>query len=215
MFYRILGLLCVIAGAVFAALVIASLALLAVYQRTGRLLWPRFSAVVGGLLYSPLSMVLRLFGKPTQVLDLFLVDAANAVMAQRFAAAGPERLLVMPQCMRSGDCKAALHPMDGYICRRCGKCGLGELSREAEERGFRFFIIPGDRYAKRLVRRFAADAAIGVACPNELAEALIAAMRMGVAARGVCLNRDGCFETDVDLEQVKDAMERCGSSSKP
>ncbi|MFW6164049.1 MAG: DUF116 domain-containing protein, partial [Planctomycetota bacterium] len=155
MFYRILGLLCVIVGAGFAALVIASLALLIVYQRTGRLLWPRFSAVVGGLLYSPLGVVLRLFGKPTQVLDLFLVDAANAVMARRFTAADGVRLLVMPQCMRSGACKARLDPMDGYICRRCGQCVLGELSREAEERGFRFFIIPGDRYAKRLVRHYA------------------------------------------------------------
>jgi len=211
--YRILGLLCVLGAATLAALLAASLALLTYYRRAGRVPWPRFSVFVGGLLYSPLSVLLRLFGKPTQVLDLLLIDAANALMADAFAHAGPERLLVMPQCLRSGDCKATLHPALGYQCRRCGKCPLGELSKLADAQGFRFFIVPGDRYAKRLIRDFAADAAIGVACPCELSEALIAGMRMGVAAMGVTLSRDGCFETDVDLEQVKDAMRRCGSSS--
>ena len=213
MVYRVLGLLCVVGAAGFVALLIASLVWLGVYQRTGQVRLPRVSAVVGGLLYSPLSVVLRFFGKPTQVLDLFVIDAANAVMARAFAQAGPERMVVMPQCMRAGDCKATLHPADGYQCRRCGKCPLGELSLAAEELGFRFFIVPGDRYAKRLARRFAVDAAIGVACPPELSSALLASMRMGVAAVGVPLARDGCFETDSDTEQVKEAMRRCGSSS--
>lgn len=212
MAYRILGLLCVGGAVAFLALLAASLVLLTIYRRQGRLPWPRVSAFVGGLLYSPLSVVLRLFGKSTQVLDLFLIDAANAVMANAFATAGPERMIVMPQCMRASGCKAKLHPMDGYICVRCGRCRLGELSKVAEENGFRFFIVPGDRYAKRLLKRFAADAAIGVACPCELSAALLAGLKMGVAAMGVPLGRDGCFETDVDIDQVKDAIRRCGKS---
>ena len=213
MAYRILGLVCVAGAVAFVALLAASLALFAVYRRRGQVAWPRVSAFAAGLLYSPLSVILRLFGKPTQVLDLFVIDAANAVMAEAFAQAGPERMLVLPQCMRAGDCPAKLHPIDGYLCERCGKCPLAELSRVAEERGFRFFIVPGDRYAKRLAKQSAADAAIGVACPCELSGAMIAGMRMGVAAMGVPLARDGCFETEVDVEQVKDAMRRCGSSS--
>jgi hypothetical protein len=212
-FYRILGLLCVAGAGLVCALVAVSLALLTVYRRTGRLWWPRLSAFAGGLLYSPLSKLLRLFGKPTQGLDLFLIDAANAVMADRFARAGPARMLVMPQCMRAGDCKAPLHPLEGYQCLRCGHCSLAELSRVAEEHGFRCFIVPGDRYAKRLAKRYAVDAAIGVACPTELSEAMLAGWRMGVAAAGVPLSRDGCFETDVELERVEEAMRRCGSLS--
>jgi hypothetical protein len=211
--YRILGLACVAGAAGLLILVAASLALLSYYRRTGRVLWPRLSACVGGLLYSPLCVVLRLFGKPTQVLDLLIIDAVNAVLADRYAQAGPSRLLVMPQCLRAGDCQATLHPELGYQCRRCGKCLLGELSEAAEAHGFRFFIVPGDRYARRLIRQFAADAALGVACPCELSLALVAGMRMGVAAQGVPLATDGCFETAVDAERVKEALRRCGSSS--
>jgi hypothetical protein len=80
--------------------------------------------------------------------------------------------------------------------------------------GFRLFIVPGDRFAKRLAERYAVDAAIGVACPAELSMALLAGMKMGVPSAGVPLSRDGCFETDVDTEAVKEAMRRCGSSSK-
>ena len=211
--YRVVGVVFAIGAAAFVALLVASLVHLAIYRRTGRVGWARFSAFAGGLLYSPLSTLLRLFGKPTQVLDRFVIDAANAVMAPAFARAGPERMVVMPQCMRAGDCKARLHPLEGYQCLRCGRCPLGELSQAAEEHGFRFFIVPGDRFAKRLATRYAVDAAIGVACPDELSSALLAGKHMGVASTGVTLDRDGCFETEVNVERVKEAMRRCGSSS--
>jgi len=211
--FRIVGVVFATGAVGFVVLVAASLALLAIYRWTGRVTCARFSAFAGGLLYSPLSKLLRLFGKPTQVLDRFVIEAANGVMADAFAHAGPSRMLVMPQCMRAGDCKAPLHPLEGYQCLGCGRCPLGELSQAAEEMGFRFFIVPGDRFAKRLAVRFAIDAAIGVACPPELSCALIAGKHMGVAAMGVTLDRDGCFETQVDVERVKEAMRRCGSQS--
>jgi len=211
--HRILGLLFFTGFAAFVALLGTSLALLAIYRRTGRLRWPRLATFAGGLLYSPLCKLLRLFGKPTQVLDLFLIDAANAAMADAFARAGPVRMIVGPQCMRSADCEAPLHPLEGYRCLRCGRCPFAELGAAAEKMGFRLFIVPGDRFAKRLAERLGADAALGVACPPELSLALIAGKRMGVASAGVPLRVDGCFETDVDVEKVKEAMRRCGSSS--
>jgi uncharacterized protein len=210
---RILGL--VFFAALLALAILAGMLLVLRwrYGRTGRLRAPRFCALVGGLLYSPLSKLFRLFGKPTQGLDLFLIDAANAVMARAFAAAGPTRLLVGPQCLRSGACQARLDPVEGYRCTQCGRCVFADLTRLAEATGFRLFIVPGDRMVKRLIRRTAVDAAIGIACPAELSLALVAAMKMGVPSVGVPLSRDGCFETEVDVELVKEAMRRCGSSS--
>jgi hypothetical protein len=52
-----------------------------------------------------------------------------------------------------------------------------------------------------------------MACPTDLSQALVVGMRMGVATVGVPLQRDGCFETEVDVELVKEAMRRCGVSS--
>ncbi len=211
--YHALGLLAVAVALAFAALLGTTLALLAAYRRSGRVLLPRVALLGGWLLYSPLEGVLRLLRRRTLGLNLFLIDAANAAMARAFAQAGPVRMLAVPQCLRSGECRAPLHPELGYRCCRCGRCPLGELSLAAERRGFSFFIVPGDRMVKRLARRLGADAAIGVACPGELSGAMLAGMRMGVAAEGVPLDCDGCFETTVDLGRVKDAMARCGTSS--
>jgi hypothetical protein len=210
--FRILGL--IVLGALAAALVLAAMLLVLLwrYRRTGQVRWPRFGVVAGGLFYSPLCKLLRLLGRSTWGLDRYLIAAATAFMAERFAAAGPERILVGPQCMRAGDCTARLDPVDGYRCVQCGRCDFAELSRVAEEMGFRLFIVPGDRFAKRLVERYRADAAVGVACPPELSMALLAGMKMGVPSAGVPLSRDGCFETDVDIEAVKEVMRRCGSS---
>lgn len=214
MFSRIVGLLFFAGLALAVASAALLLALLAVHRRTGRLWLPRFAALAGGLLYSPLCKLLRLFGKPTKVLDLFLVDTANALMADAFARAGPSRILVGPQCLRAGECKARLDPQEGYVCVRCGRCAFAELSRTAEDAGFKLFIVPGDRFAVRLARRYAADAALGIACPCELGLALLLGRKMGVASQGVTLSRDGCFETEVDVERVKEVMRRCGSSSR-
>lgn len=211
--YRIVGVVFILGVAAFAALIGVSLGLLAIYRRTGRVSWPRLSAVAASLLYSPLCTLLRLFGKPTRVLDLFVIEAANAVMADAFRRAGPVRVLVGPQCLRAGECKAPLHPEEGYQCLRCGRCMFAELAQVASESGFRLFIVPGDRFARRIGKRLKVDAAVAMACPTDLSQALVVGMRMGVATVGVPLQRDGCFETDVDVELVKEAMRRCGVSS--
>ena len=211
--FRILGMAFLLGAAATLVLLAVTLVLMAVHRRTGRVAWPRLATFGGGLLYSPLSALLRLVGRRSTAFDLFLIDATNARLSDAFAHAGPSRMVVMPQCMRSGECKARLHPIEGYKCLRCGKCVLGDLSQSAEAIGLRFFIVPGDRYVKRLVKLFAVDAAIGVACPCELSEAMIASMRTGMAVQGVPLGYDGCFETRVDVERVKEAMRRCGTSS--
>ncbi len=211
--YHALGLLSVAAALGFVALLATTLVLLALHRPGRRVAWPRVACLGGWLLHSPLSAAIRLAGRQPEVLDLFLIEAANAAMARSFARAGPVRMLAAPQCLRSGECRAPLDPRDGYRCRRCGKCPLGELGLAAEQTGFQFFIVPGDRMVKRLAHRLGAHAAIGVACPAELSGAMLAGMRMGVAAIGVPLACDGCFETSVDIERVKDAMGRCGTRS--
>ena len=213
MVYRVVGLAFIVGVAVFAALIAVSLALLASYRRTGRVRWPRLSALAGGLLYSPLCKLFRLFGKPTQVLDLFVIDAANAAMAAAFARAGPVRVVFGPQCLRAADCPAPLHPEEGYRCQRCGRCRFGELAEAAEAMGFDLYIVPGDRFAKRIAKRLRIDAAVAVACPSELSQAMSVGPRMGFVVAGIPLRRDGCFETDVDVDRVKEAMRRCGKLS--
>ena len=211
--YRILGLVSLAGAACLVGLLALTALLIVIYARSGRVRLPRLAVLGGGALYSPLAFILRALGRPARLLDLFVVEAANAAMARAFACAGPVRMLAVPQCLRSGECGAPLDPQDGYRCCRCGRCPLGELGEAAERRGFRFFIVPGDRMVKRLAKRLAVDAAIGVACPGELSGAMIAGMKMRVAAAGVPLACDGCFETRVDLDRVKEAMRRCGMSS--
>ncbi|MBM4034600.1 MAG: DUF116 domain-containing protein [Planctomycetes bacterium] len=211
--YYAIGVASAVAALGLAGLAGATLALLAVYGRSGRVVWPRAGVLGGRLLHAPLAFLVRAVGGRPGLLDLFVIESANAAMARRFARAGPVRMLAVPQCLRSGECAARLHPDDGYRCQGCGKCPLAALDRAAAERGFRLFIVPGGGMARRLVRRLGVDAALGVACPSELRRALLAVRSMGVPAVGVPLASGGCFETRVDLGRVREAMERCGSAS--
>ncbi len=207
-----LGVLSLLAGAVLVCLVTTTVALLVAYRRSGAVAWPRLAVLGGALLQSPMALVLRRLGRDGRLFDRFLIEAANRVGAAAFSHAGPRRLLAVPQCLRARDCRARLDPRLGYRCVRCGKCRLGELAERAEREGFYFCIAPGDGCVKRLAKELGVDAAIGVACAAELSGAMLAGLRMGVAARGVPLASDGCFETTADLDLVTEAMTQCGAS---
>ena len=47
-----------------------------------------------------------------------------------------EKLIFLPHCLRSPECKAALGDQ-GYICISCGKCKIGSFRKKAEEKGMK------------------------------------------------------------------------------
>ena len=59
----------------------------------------------------------------------------------------------MPQCLRSVQCPAKLTP-EGIMCIDCGRCGIGEAKRYAEGMGYKFFVVPGSSFIKRIIKKY-------------------------------------------------------------
>lgn len=118
-----------------------------------------------------------------------------------------KRAIFLPACLRSKECEAELTD-NGYVCKRCGSCVINEISEYAEGLGYtKIFIVPGGslviKILKELIRTGEVEAAAGVACHAELAEASEKLSMIKLPHQTVPLIKSGCVNTIVDVNDVK------------
>lgn len=133
----------------------------------------------------------------------------NKENALRFAAVPfPRRIVLVPQCLRKlGECKAK-ETARGYECAGCMACPAGRILREASRLGYKgVFMLKGGRAIARLIAEEKPGAVVGVACDYEGALGILECERARIAVQFVRLSRDGCADTDVDLDEVMSVLE--------
>ncbi len=85
-----------------------------------------------------------------QLLHLY-VEAKNNFHKKRFNRVPySNRILFLPQCLRSKDCPAKLSKF-GYECAECGNCEIKKIIDYAKEIGYRkvFIVSGGSVWSKR------------------------------------------------------------------
>ncbi len=136
-------------------------------------------------------------------------EKKNREHARAFAAVPfAERIVFVPQCMRAtGRCRAEEKGAE-YICTRCGGCSVAPIARRAMELGYMGLkILKGGSAVARHVEKMKPRAVLGLACQYEGALGIFECERLGVAVQFVPLLRDGCADTDVELEKVFAVLE--------
>ncbi len=118
-----------------------------------------------------------------------------------------DRLLVLvPACLQRANC---LRKVTGSVdnCHRCGQCPLGALLALRDRLGFSLVVCAGGTQARRAVVESNPQAVVAVACERDLLSGIIdVGTRLNVL--GVINQRPKgpCFETEVDLGQLEEAV---------
>ncbi|HNX39088.1 MAG TPA: DUF116 domain-containing protein [Methanothrix sp.] len=183
------------------------LALLVLYSfKTGNFLAAR-AMLLGIILFE--GVVKPIFGAlrmDDSIVDDVGVRLRNYINNKEFLKVScRDRTIFMPQCVRSTECPAKLTP-EGIKCVSCGRCGIGEAKKFAEGLGYRFFIVPGSSFIKRMIKKYRPKAIVGVGCHMEVKEGLDLCHRYALPARGVLLSQAGCVATTLDWEQFYEAI---------
>ncbi len=141
-----------------------------------------------------------------ELLQLY-IDTKNNALKEKFAATPySERILLLPQCLRSRDCPAQLREY-GYECVECGRCGVLEITHQAKKLGYKdVFILPGGSVVKKILNKEKPKACLGVSCLKELVLGSFVCEKLGVAGQGIALLRDGCVETAVNWKKVRNVL---------
>lgn len=135
------------------------------------------------------------------------VKTKNSASREKFASTPySERILLLPQCLRSRECPAELGEY-GYECQECGKCNLKKIIHLTKTLGYKgAFIMPGGSIAKKILLEIKPKASLGVACFKELVLGSFLCEKLGVVGQGVALLRDGCVNTLVDWKSLNDTL---------
>lgn len=114
-------------------------------------------------------------------------------------------LLLLPHCLQRDECAIRLtHNI--HNCQRCGRCEIADLIGIAEENRLDLFVATGGTLARKVVTEVRPGAIVAVACERDLSGGL--ADTYPVPIIGILNERPygPCVNTQVDLEQVKEAI---------
>lgn len=182
-------------------------ALLVMYSfKTGHFFAARFMLISISLLESVIKALFWFVRADDAIVDDVGVRLRNYINRKKFLRIPrSERFIFMPQCVRSTECPAKLTP-EGIRCVSCGRCGVGEARRFAEGLGYKFFVVPGSSFIKRIIRNYRPKAIVGVGCQMEIKEGLDLCHSHDIPAIGVPLSQAGCVSTTLDWDKFYDTI---------
>ncbi len=121
-----------------------------------------------------------------------------------------QRILFLPHCLRVAEKCKGKYTDEGLLCRHCQKeCRVHLITTEAEKLGYKCFVVPGGAMVFNIAKKYKPKGVVAVACFNELKEG--AARSSGdykVPFQLIPLLKDGCVNTDVDVETVKNILNK-------
>lgn len=207
---NVFGILGVIIAVIFLLIVLLlfiAIILISYSAKTKKVFFPRFVLFVLDLLYHPLKILTEKVGLRKGYIDMISNDLKNFIHYKELSKIPFEdRILLLPQCLRKIDCPAILDSAKGFECKKCGKCGIGDIVSFCEERNIKVFIVPGGSFVKKVIKFARPKAIIGVGCHVELREASLVLDYLKIPGRGINLEIDGCIETNVNYEKIKKAL---------
>lgn len=118
-----------------------------------------------------------------------------------------ERIIMMPQCLRRIGACSATETAKGYDCGECMNCAAGAIVQEAKKLGYLgAYILKGGRAISAIIEEVKPKGALGVACDFEGALGILACEKENIPVQFVPLTRDGCSDTDVNIDDVISVM---------
>ena len=198
-------------GVVILALIILAVsifgAVLILYSfKTGHFFAARLMLISISLLESVIKALFLLARADASIVDDVGIRLRNYINRKKFLLIPHEsRFIFLPQCVRSVDCPAKLTP-EGIKCVGCGLCNVGEAKKFAEGLGYRFFVVSGSSFIKRIIKKYRPEAIIGVGCQLEIKEGLDLCHSHDIPAIGIPLSRAGCVSTTLDWKKLYDEI---------
>lgn len=128
-----------------------------------------------------------------------------------------QRVLLLPHCLRPSDGCPGKMTKQGLDCAGCAQteCAIYQLHAAAVKAGYEgVCVAPGGRLAVRFLAEHQPAGIVAVACSQELEEGLEAIDRIEwengrPAVALVPLLRDGCVDTEVDVEMAREVIFSC------
>ncbi|MCX8069970.1 MAG: DUF116 domain-containing protein [Thermodesulfovibrionales bacterium] len=170
------------------------------------------TTLVRALLLKLVYPILMLFGGISQSLrekfQRFIINANNRLVKSNKITT-KKILILIPHCIQVNACNIRV-TNDIYNCKRCGNCGISRLIELADENGLKLFIATGGSMARKILKDFKPDAVVAVACERDLSSGIVDSFPLPVLGIFNQRPEGPCFNTQVDIDKVREAIEFFG-----
>ncbi len=207
--YELLGRIAVVALILLIVVLAIGLILAYIVFKKKRVFFPNFLLFVLDSMYMPLKKIVSLFNGNEKMIDVVGVELRNIMLKEKFQSVPyTDRVVLLPQCLRSLDCPIKFSSVEGAQCAKCGRCKIVKIVKKAEELGYKgSYIAPGGGFVKRILKKVRPLGVLGIGCGYEVNWGMLEVSNKGIPCQGVIILRDGCVETDLDLDLVFEKME--------
>ncbi|MBO8158517.1 DUF116 domain-containing protein [Thermosyntropha sp.] len=161
---------------------------------------------VSDILFPITLMVGRFLGVQKEKILSSYIEVNNfLVMAKKLVLPGEQIMILAPHCLQNADCPFKI-TINIENCRECGKCKIGELKKLAREYNAVLKVATGGTLARKFIKEVKPKGIIAIACERDLVSGIQDTGSLPVV--GILNNRPfgPCYNTDVDLELVKNAL---------
>ncbi|MBI4698901.1 MAG: DUF116 domain-containing protein [Nitrospirae bacterium] len=134
-----------------------------------------------------------------------VININNSLVRRSGDIRARKLLILLPHCIQRSECSIKI-TYNVYNCESCGKCEIKDFIDLANERGLSLFVATGGTIARRIVVDAKPEAIVAVACERDLSSGIMDTYPIPIL--GIINERPygPCFNTNVDIEKVKDAL---------
>lgn len=196
----ILGTLFILAGAGVLAIVIMIIRSKAIPSLE------TFSRIANDILFPITLIVGRLTGiNKDEILRSYIAVNNNLVKSKKLLLDGPQVMILLPHCLQDSECPHKI-TMDINNCKRCYKCNIADLIDLAEKYHAVVKVATGGTLARKFMEECRPRGVVAVACERDLSLGIQDASGIPVIGVLNCRPNGPCINTQVDLEQVEEAL---------
>ncbi|MDR1941509.1 MAG: DUF116 domain-containing protein [Endomicrobium sp.] len=152
--------------------------------------------------------LLKFFKRSKEEKDLLYIKKKNKEFRKKFAATSfKDRIVLAPRCMRNLSVCAAIEEGPYFICQNCGACTIGKIESLMKELGYgSLYVLKGGSAVPKIIKEQKPKAVVGIACCVEAEPLFKISEDENVVTQFVLLLKDGCANTDADIEKIKEVL---------
>ncbi len=150
------------------------------------------------------SKVINLLGLSDEWANYVDIEVRNIMNKEPFNKTPiEERVLFLPHCLRDAESCEGEYGEKGLICHKCGRCDIMDIVEYAKNLGYKgVYIVPGGSIVYNIMSQNKPRGIIGVACYEELNQAMKKAREEGIPSQGILLTKAGCINTKVEKAEI-------------
>lgn len=163
--------------------------------------------IATNLLFPMAMFIGRTIGLNKEKIRRSFIEVNNHLVYSLASKVPSDKILILvPHCLQKHDCPHKV-TIDAHNCRRCGRCSIQALLELAGDYQSALVVATGGTLARRFIVEHKPQAIIAVACERDLTSGIKDTNPIPVLGILNWRPNGPCFDTEVDLSQVKDAIE--------